>query len=680
MVGGNEKKGSRHLGVSAILVFIVLVPLLSTAVFIAIGAKDSWSNRVSSQQVASTVSLLTKIAKARSVENQAQVPIATLQAGYDIVGLTEAEVSQVMGMNLAQLLPSEAKIVKNDPIFGATPALRGDRQLFEHFTAIAPNVGVSYDSFTRSVEKFAQDVDSYWFSVYSHLQSQVSSWSAPQQFEIHVTAMRQIYQALIESGYNIEGTSLVLESSPTMITSIGIPAGQELIQSYNAKNIAFSQFKGYLGPDATRAWNYLLNDPADKSFAKTTALAFNVALKGTKSPFLGNPVFAGHQLQAGLKYFTDLDNVVSAAASDLHNSATAQASSATRSFIIELVVLALVAGACAASVIGGTKVITVPLKKLSKSAESIHEGDFELDELPDKGPAEVVTVNRAFNNMASTLKGVEEKTVALAGEDLANPMLQTPLPGRVGAALQSAVDRLVSRIREREIQRQQLHEAATHDALTGLLNRAATFEFLRTDVERRRQLGEKVAVLFADLNGLKPLNDQYGHDAGDAAIRSTAEAIHEAIGECDVSGRLGGDEFLIVLCSRHSIDPTSRVQEIQDSISRRSVPVSGGDFVPLEASVGTALAECDAETDPMELVRQADSAMYEAKRAARATRDHLAAASAAAHAAETASVAALAAAQTGDQLAKAAMAAAEAAALASAGSQGPVVLPKDANK
>jgi len=173
------------------------------------------------------------------------------------------------------------------------------------------------------------------------------------------------------------------------------------------------------------------------------------------------------------------------------------------------------------------------------------------------------------------------------------------------------------------VQRQLLQEAATHDQLTGLLNRAAVLDHLTNDVSRRRQAGETVAVMFVDLDGLKPLNDTYGHETGDAAIVSTGVALMESTGDCDVVGRLGGDEFLIVLCHEHSHAGEAIAEHIRQSVSRRSIPI-GESVVPLEASVGVALTQCDSDTDPMLLVRQADEAMYEAKKAARAVRERMA--------------------------------------------------------
>jgi diguanylate cyclase (GGDEF)-like protein len=131
-------------------------------------------------------------------------------------------------------------------------------------------------------------------------------------------------------------------------------------------------------------------------------------------------------------------------------------------------------------------------------------------------------------------------------------------------------------------------------------------------------------VIFVDLDQLKALNDNYGHEAGDTAILTTAQAIVSATSHCDVVGRLGGDEFLIVLCHEHSCEGRAAAGRIRESVALRSLPVKHF-VVPLEASVGVALAQCDTDTDPMKLVRDADQAMYEAKKSARAIRARMAA-------------------------------------------------------
>jgi diguanylate cyclase (GGDEF)-like protein len=152
------------------------------------------------------------------------------------------------------------------------------------------------------------------------------------------------------------------------------------------------------------------------------------------------------------------------------------------------------------------------------------------------------------------------------------------------------------------------------------LNRAAVRDHLSHDVTRRREMGETGGVLFIDLDGLKPLNDTYGHEVGDSAIFQTAMTLVQVTDQCDVVGRLGGDEFLVVLCHEHSCDGAAVVERIQNAVAQCRIPAQDI-LVPLEASVGVALAQCDPDTDPMLLVRQADEAMYEAKKAARAIRE-----------------------------------------------------------
>ena len=75
-------------------------------------------------------------------------------------------------------------------------------------------------------------------------------------------------------------------------------------------------------------------------------------------------------------------------------------------------------------------------------------------------------------------------------------------------------------------------------------------------------------MLFIDLDGLKPLNDTYGHEVGDTAIVATGMALMEATDTCDVVGRLGGDEFLVVLCHDHSFCGDTVAQNIHDNVSR----------------------------------------------------------------------------------------------------------------
>ncbi len=365
---------------------------------------------------------------------------------------------------------------------------------------------------------------------------------------MHASTLVQTYQAFLSGKDLLAGSGVVLQG-------VGDAAArQKLIEAAGVYDVATSQFVGHLSPLAQAAWESMQAKPANQQFAATIEQARDLALTGVTSPFAGDLAGAGVALASGIGYVGDLSNLVVAASQDLHDAALLQADESHppirgRAHVAVVLLVVVLAGVVVAG-----QVLTHPLRRLADTAEQVHVGDFDLERLPESGPREIAATTTAFNDMASTLKAVEARAVALATEDFSHPDLAIPLPGRTGHALQATLDSLAAKIREREQQRQLMHEAATHDQLTGLLNRAAVIDYLTTDVARRRNAGETVAVLFMDLDGLKQLNDNYGHELGDAAVAATATAILDSTDICDVVGRLGGDEFLVVLCDNHSGD------------------------------------------------------------------------------------------------------------------------------
>jgi len=601
--------------VRLILLLVVLFPVLSTGIILASEGASAWTFRQRGQVVAKDAARLEIVAAARAQMNSLEVPMSAVSYAAQI-GVSESVLDSLLkpavpyGVQLGQ---SSAKI-SAVPTFSSTPALRADVTELHSVIPRIANHTISYDDVHTFMTKMSADIDTVWYRDYNQLQTDIALWQPPGSFEVHASALRQTYAAFLAGGHEIEGGIFVLEGTG--------PSGakQELIQASGDFATATGEFVGHLGPKAQAAWKDLESNQADRHFKATIQQGVTVALNGLPAPFIGNLQFAGNSERPGLRYLTALDTLVVAASQDLHDSALTQAGQASRHFTYELSFLVLLGLVSFGGVVMAGRVLTRPLKDLAVAARQVHNGQFDLERLPNRGPREVVATTGAFNDMASTLKAVESKTVALAAEDLTHPELLTPLPGLTGRALQASVDTLATRIREREIQRQLLHDAATHDRLTGLFNRAAVLDYLTNDVSRRRLAGETVAVLFIDLDRLKPLNDTYGHEAGDAAIMVTAQALLEATSECDVVGRLGGDEFLVVLCHDHSSDAPSIEERINRTIAGHSIPVQDV-TVPLQASVGIALTQCDAATDPMKLVREADEAMYEAKKAARALRD-----------------------------------------------------------
>jgi diguanylate cyclase (GGDEF)-like protein len=608
-----------HPGVRLILVLVVVFPLLATGVFTESGVLSSWSFRQHARVVAGDAARLQTVASARAEMNPLSVPLLAVSYASQL-GISEPVLDSLLKPSVPfriQLAEGTARIA-GYPTFSSTPTLRADVAELQDLMPKVMDNTVSFAVTQAFMAKMTTDIDNIWYGDFNRLENDVSTWQAPGSFEVHAATLRQAYEAFLAGGHEVEGAIYVLEGTgPTT-------AKQELIQASGDFNVATSEFAGHLSPMAQTVWSSIQQSPADQHFAKTIQQGLKVALTGSPPPFAGNTAFAGSSMTPGLHYLANLNSMVIAASQDLHNTALTLASGATHRLIGEIVFLAALILLSIGGVIIAGRVLTRPLKRLATTAFQVHSGDFAVSPLPENGPQEVVTTTAAFNDMSSTLKAVETTAVALADEDLSHLEQLSPLPGRTGRALQASVDTLSGRIRDRELQRQLLHEAATHDQLTGLLNRAAVLDHLNSDVSRRREAGETVAVLFIDLDGLKPLNDTFGHGVGDAAIESTGRALLEATHRCDVVGRLGGDEFLVVLCHEHSCEGDAAAEKIRLSVSRQSILVDR-QVVPLEASVGIALAQCDPDTDPMQLVRQADEAMYEAKRVARAIRDRAAA-------------------------------------------------------
>jgi diguanylate cyclase (GGDEF)-like protein/PAS domain S-box-containing protein len=174
-----------------------------------------------------------------------------------------------------------------------------------------------------------------------------------------------------------------------------------------------------------------------------------------------------------------------------------------------------------------------------------------------------------------------------------------------------AVANVVSSAVDRNIVDAEVRHRALHDPLTGLPNRALALDRLEGALARRRRDGRAVAVLLADLDQFKLLNDSLGHKAGDDLILALAPRLHDAVRPSDTVARLGGDEFLIVCERLEGAHEAIRVAErVAQAISQPIVLASGEHFIT--ASIGIAVAE-SAEAHPEELMRDADAAMYRAK-------------------------------------------------------------------
>lgn len=172
-------------------------------------------------------------------------------------------------------------------------------------------------------------------------------------------------------------------------------------------------------------------------------------------------------------------------------------------------------------------------------------------------------------------------------------------------------------VTEIKLAEQRVLEAARHDPLTGLPNRALVFEYASHLLAAARRNHGQGAILFIDLDRFKPINDLYGHEIGDRLLQQVASRLTRCVREEDLVGRLGGDEFVIVLPFSGNEYPDAAVQVAQHAIDALSQPFEVGSLdLSISASIGIShFPQHGTNVDA--LVHAADLAMYQTKQSVR---------------------------------------------------------------
>lgn len=168
-------------------------------------------------------------------------------------------------------------------------------------------------------------------------------------------------------------------------------------------------------------------------------------------------------------------------------------------------------------------------------------------------------------------------------------------------------------ITERKEAHERLAYMANHDVLTDLPNRVLFFERVDQALALARRHGSRLALLFIDLDKVKPINDTWGHAVGDQLLRAVAQRLIERVRASDTVGRIGGDEFVILLNEVAGADDAARVADaLRHSLAQ---PFNlAGLTLEISASIGVALYP-DHGQDAITLARHADEGMYLAKQA-----------------------------------------------------------------
>ena len=173
-------------------------------------------------------------------------------------------------------------------------------------------------------------------------------------------------------------------------------------------------------------------------------------------------------------------------------------------------------------------------------------------------------------------------------------------------------------ITERKIMEDRLARMAQYDALTDLPNRALFSDRLRNAIAKAKRDKTRLALMFIDLDRFKPINDRFGHHVGDLLLRAAARRMQECVRESDTVGRIGGDEFVVLLPTMEHVQDALLVAEKIRLALNQPFELPGIQRLDISSSTGIAIYP-DHGNDEIQLAKNADDAMYQAKEHGRNT-------------------------------------------------------------
>ncbi len=243
-----------------------------------------------------------------------------------------------------------------------------------------------------------------------------------------------------------------------------------------------------------------------------------------------------------------------------------------------------------------TRRLVAPMRRLMRAARAVGSGKLDVY-VPASSADELGLLTHTFNHMTQRLSESQAE---------------------VATYQRTLEDKVAQRTKELEIATAHAYKLAQHDILTGLPNRSLLNQRLKQILAQAQRDGTHVACLFLDFDHFKRINDTLGHDSGDQLLQAVAQRLTSAVRESDTVARLGGDEFVLIL---PGLDPAHATFETMTVLARVResflAPFRLSDQTPtLTSSIGVSMYPLDA-SDPVSLIKQADTAMYAAKEAGR---------------------------------------------------------------
>lgn len=252
-------------------------------------------------------------------------------------------------------------------------------------------------------------------------------------------------------------------------------------------------------------------------------------------------------------------------------------------------------------------------QRLGRAREAIigHD-DHQL--LDPKEAERIQDQERRVLDLGETLEQEETRTLASSGETRVYWTVRKPMwdaRGRIIGLCGVSTD-----ITELQRLREELERRACTDPLTSLANRGHFEQIANHHLARARRSGESLTLLVMDLDHFKRINDTHGHPAGDLVLRGVAAQLQQLVRRCDLVGRIGGEEFAILLPNTAAHAAVVLAERLRQCLSEQRFTLTGGTQLGVTVSIGVAaLIPDDTEFEP--LFERADQALYRAKAAGR---------------------------------------------------------------
>jgi len=174
----------------------------------------------------------------------------------------------------------------------------------------------------------------------------------------------------------------------------------------------------------------------------------------------------------------------------------------------------------------------------------------------------------------------------------------------------AAIERDVTEQTERE---KLLKELCVRDSLTSLLNRRGFFEAAKASLSYAKRNIKSVSLAMIDIDLFKTINDNYGHHTGDKVLKEFAKIMCECFRDRDIIGRLGGEEFCILLTDSNLLSAKEKLDMFRDAIEKNTISIEGKHLIKFTISVGLTKSEKNSEYSLDAMLKQADKYLYQAK-------------------------------------------------------------------